>query len=237
MAAEAGLRRRFPLVIRLAAATARLVLSLAARVRVEGLADLPKSGPLIVVANHMSNADPPLVVGWLTPALGRPMHILAKEALFVGPVGALLRSQGVTPVRAGGSDIEAFRAARSVLERGEVLCIFPEGTRSRTGALQAAKPGVAMLAARADAQILPVGITGSDRFLGPGRRVPRFRSQIVIRVGRPFRLSVDPAQTRRVGLQAATDEIMRRIAALVDERHRGIYEPLAAPIDEDMPND
>ena len=233
MTAEPRPRRRVPLVIRLAAATARLVLSVAARVRVEGLADLPRSGPLIVVANHLSNADPPLVVGWLTPALGRPMHILAKEALFVGPVGALLRSQGVTPVRAGGSDIEAFRAARSVLERGEVLCIFPEGTRSRSGVLQSAKPGVAMLAARADAPILPVGISGSDRFLGAGRRVPRFRSQIVIRVGRPFRLSVEPGQSRRIGLAAATDEIMRRIASLVDARHRGRYEPLPAPIDAD----
>jgi len=229
--ADTGARRGVPMVVRLAAATCRLVLSLAARVRVEGLADLPRSGPLIVVANHLSNADPPLVVGWLTPALGRPMHILAKEALFVGPVGALLRSQGVTPVRAGGSDIEAFRAALSILERGEVLCIFPEGTRSRSGALQAAKPGVAMLANRAGAPILPVGISGSDRFLGPGRRVPRFRSQIVIRVGRPFRLTVDRGHPRRTGVQAATDEIMRRIAGLVDERHRGPYEPLVAPID------
>lgn len=220
------------MVIRLAAAVARLVLSVAARVRVEGLADLPRSGPLIVVVNHLSNADPPLVVGWLTPALGRPMHILAKESLFVGPVGALLRSQGVTPVRAGGSDMEAFRAARSVLERGEVLCIFPEGTRSRSGVLQAAKPGVAMLATRANAPILPVGISGSDRFLGPGRRVPWFRAPITLRVGRPFRLTMDPAQPRRTGLQAGTEEIMRRIAALVDERHRGRYEPLAAPIDE-----
>lgn len=221
------------MVIRLAAAVARLVLSVAARVRVEGLADLPRSGPLIVVVNHLSNADPPLVVGWLTPALGRPMHILAKESLFVGPVGALLRSQGVTPVRAGGSDMEAFRAARSVLERGEVLCIFPEGTRSRSGVLQAAKTGVAMLATRANAPILPVGISGSDRFLGPGRRLPRFRSEIVVRVGRPFLLTVDPGQPRRTGLQAATDEIMRRIAALVDERHRGPYEPLSAQIDAD----
>lgn len=231
MTVAAKPRHRVPMTIRLAAAICRLVLSLAARVRVEGLTDLPRSGPLIVVANHLSNADPPLVVGWLTPALGRPMHILAKESLFVGPVGALLRSQGVTPVRAGGSDIEAFRVAWSVLERGEVLCIFPEGTRSRSGALQAAKPGVAMLATRADASILPVGISGSDRFLGPGRRMPRFRSQIVLRVGRPYRLTVDPDQPRRTGVQAATDEIMRRIAALVDERHRGSYEPLDEPID------
>lgn len=212
-----------PLTIRIAAAVARLVLSLAARVRVEGSADLPRSGPLIVVANHLSNADPPLVVGWLTPALGRPMHILAKEALFVGPIGAFLRRQGVTPVRAGGSDMEAFRAARDVLARGEVLCIFPEGTRSRTGELGEPKPGVAMLATRLAVPILPVGISGTDRFLGRGRRLPRLRAPITVRVGRAFTLTLDPSLSRREAHAAASDELMRRIAELVDERHRGRF--------------
>ena len=221
-------RVRTPLVTRLAAALCRLVLSLAARVRVEGARDLPRSGPLIVVANHLSNADPPLVVGWLTPALGRPLHILAKESLFVGPVGAFLRSQGVTPVRAGGSDMEAFRSARDVLVRGDVLCIFPEGTRSRSGELGAPKPGVALLATRAGARILPVGISGTDRFLGRGRRWPRLRAPITLRVGRPFNVeSGTGGRARRAQMEAASDEIMRRIAGLIDERHRGPYEPLA----------
>src|SRR5829696_1518019 len=114
-------------VTRIAAIVCRLALRLLASVRVEGLENVPRSGPLIVVANHMSNTDPPLVVGWLTPAVGRQMHILAKQSIFVGPLGWFLRSQGVTPVRSGGSDIDAFRAAKAVLDRGEVLCIFPEG--------------------------------------------------------------------------------------------------------------
>lgn len=215
------------MTIRLAAALARLVLSLAAGVRVEGLADLPRSGPLIVVANHLSNADPPLVVGWLTPALGRPMHILAKEALFVGPVGALLRRQGVTPVRSGGSDMAAFRAARDVLARGDVLCIFPEGTRSRTGELGEPKPGVAMLATRSGGPILPVGISGADRFLGRGQRLPRLHAPITLRVGRPFTVALDPDRPRREALEAASDEIMGHIAALLDERHRGRFRPSA----------
>ena len=220
-------RHRTPLVTRLAAALCRLVLSLAARVRVEGLRDLPRTGPLIVVANHLSNADPPLVVGWLTPALGRRLHILAKESLFVGPVGAFLRSQGVTPVRAGGSDVEAFRAARDILARGDVLCIFPEGTRSRSGQLGDPKPGVALLAARAGAPILPIGVSGTDRFLGPGRRWPRLRAPISLRVGRPFSLEAGTGgRARRAQMESASEEIMRRIAALVDERHRGPYEPL-----------
>jgi 1-acyl-sn-glycerol-3-phosphate acyltransferase len=213
-----------PLIVRAAAFVCRAVLSAVARVRVSGLENVPRSGPLIIVANHLSNADPPLVVGWLTPALGRRMHILAKEALFVGPVGAFLRSQGVTPVRSGGSDMEAFRAARAVLDRGQVLCIFPEGTRSHSGELGDPKPGVAMLATRMEVPVLPVGISGSDRFLGRGTRLPRFGARIDVRVGKPFVVRLDPAQPRRAALHAASDEIMSRIAALVDERHRGRYD-------------
>lgn len=202
------------------------MLSSVARVRLEVPAEVPRTGPLIVVANHLSNADPPLVVGWLTPLLGRRLHILAKDSLFVGPLGSLLRSQGATPVRSGGSDMEAFRAARGVLERGDVLCIFPEGTRSRSGRLQPAKPGVAMLATRADVLILPVGISGSDRFLPPGGRLPRFGTTITLRVGAPFRLNLARDMTRRQALLAASDEIIRRLAGLIAAENRGDYEPM-----------
>ena len=214
------------LLTRTVALVARFVLASAARVRVEAPADLPRDGPLIVEVNHLSNADPPLVVGWLAPLLGRQLHILAKLSIFVGPIGTLLRSQGVTPVRAGGSDIEAFRAARAVLERGDVLCIFPEGTRSRTGRLQAAKPGVALLATRTDVPVLPVGISGTDRFLPPGDWRPRLGTRITVRVGRPYTLRLDPALPRRQALHAASDEIMRRLATLVAPANRGDYEPL-----------
>jgi 1-acyl-sn-glycerol-3-phosphate acyltransferase len=185
--------------------------------------ELPQDGPLIVVANHMSNADPPLVAGWLTPKLGRQMHILAKESLFVGPIGAVLRRLGATPVRSGGSDIEAYRVARDVLNRGEVLTIFPEGTRSRDGQIAEAKPGVAMLATRSNVPILPVGVSGTDRFLGRGARFPRIGSPIKLRVGQPFTVSLDPSLPRRAAIEKASDEIMGRIAELVDERHRGRY--------------
>ncbi len=225
MAGDHWPRRGVPVLLRIAGVLARFALSVTARVRIEGLDDLPQDGPLIVVANHLSNADPPLVAGWLTPALGRQMHILAKEALFVGPVGALLRGLGATPVRSGGSDIEAFRVAQAVLQRGEVLCIFPEGTRSRTGMMGEARPGVAMLAIRLGVPVLPVGISGTDIFLGRGRRLPRLRTPITVRIGRPFNLTVDPALTRREQTHAASEELMRHIAALVDERHRGRYPP------------
>jgi 1-acyl-sn-glycerol-3-phosphate acyltransferase len=211
------------LSVRLIAATARIVLSSVARVRVEGAVDLPRTGPLIIVANHLSNADPPLVGGWLMPALGRRMRYLAKESLFVGPVGRLLEAQGVIRVRRGGSDIEAYRVARAVLDRGDVLCIFPEGTRSADGRIAEAKPGVAMLATRAGVPILPVGVSGTDHFLGRGVRFPRIGSRITLRVGRPFTVTLDPGLPRREAMRHASNEIMSQIAELVDERHRGRY--------------
>ena len=182
-----------------------------------------RQGPLIVVANHISNADPPLVYGWLTPALGRQMHILAKEALFVGPVGWFLRHNGVSPVKAGGSDIEAYRVAKGVLDRGGVLCIFPEGTRSATGVMQEPKPGVAMLATRSGVPIVAIGISGSDQFLGRGKRMPRFGTRITLRAGKPFTLHLDPSMARRAAMIYASDELMGHLAALVDERHRGRF--------------
>ena len=221
-------RRGAPLSTRIAAVLARLVLRLGARVTVEIDGELPQHGPLIVVANHISAADPPLVAGWLTKLLGRRLHILAKETLFVGPVGWFLRSQGVTPVKRGGSDIEAYRAAKQVLDRGDVLCIFPEGTRAFDGVLAEPKPGVAMLTTRESVPILPVGISGSDWFLGRGKALPRLRAPIRLHIGKPFTLELDPSQPRRAAMNAASDELMRRIAELVDERHRGRFGRSAA---------
>jgi len=216
-------QRGVPLLLRFAGGLSRLMLRAGARVTVEVDGDIPREGPLIVVANHISNADPPLVAGWLTPLLGRQMHILAKQALFVGPLGWILRKLGATPVKAGGSDIEAYRVARAVLDRGDVLCIFPEGTRSVTGLMQEPKPGVAMLATRSHVPVVAVGISGSDQFLGRGKRLPRLGSRITVRAGEPFTLALDPSLPRRQAMAAASDELMRHIASLVDERHQGRF--------------
>jgi 1-acyl-sn-glycerol-3-phosphate acyltransferase len=216
---------KLPRVPRTLAFAARAVLSSVARVRVEGAHDLPLTGPLIVAPNHLSNADPPIVAGWLAPALGRRPRFLAKEQIFVGPVATFLEWQGAVKVKAGGSDADAYRVCRKLLEAGEALIIFPEGTRSQDGSLGKAMPGVALLATRTGVPILPVGISGTDRFLGRGARFPRIGARITVRVGRPFRVAADPALPRRQALEAANEELMRRLAALVDERHRDGYEP------------
>lgn len=193
------------------------------RVHAQGLEDLPRSGPLILVANHISNLDPPLVGGYLAGALKRRPRFLAKSALFKGPMGWFLRQQGVISVKAGGSDVDAYRAAKAALDDGSVIVIFPEGTRSRDGVLQEPLPGVGLLATRLGVPILPVGVSNTDQLLGRGKRLPRFGTHVTLRVGRPFTPTLDPSLPRREALRAANDQIMGSIAALIDERHRGRF--------------
>jgi 1-acyl-sn-glycerol-3-phosphate acyltransferase len=208
---------------RFVAFLARLLVRSLGRVRVEGLEDLPVEGPLIVVSNHISNVDPPLVGGWLAPVLARRPRFLAKQALFRGPLGWFLRSQGVIPVRSGSSDVEAYRLAKAGLDLGGVVVIFPEGTRSPDGVLAEARPGVALLATRLGVPVLPVGVSNTDMLLGRGRALPRIGTRVTLRVGRPFTLTLDPALPRRAALAAANEELMQRIAALLDPRHRGRF--------------
>ena len=212
----------------LIAGLCRFGLQSIARVRVEGLDDLPTEGPLILAANHLSNADPPFIGGWLSPALSRRPTFLAKEALFKGPMGVLIRSLGAEPVKAGGSDIGAYRTAKSILDRGGVVAILPEGTRSFDGVMADPKPGVSMLATRTGTPVLPVGISGTDALIAREQTLPHIGSRIILRVGRPFTLTIPKGADRREALEAADAQLMRRIATLVDPRHRGKWEPWPA---------
>ena len=143
------------------------------RVRVEGALDaIPDEGPVILAANHVSNLDGVLLGGWVIPRVGRPIHWLGKREMFELPiVRSVLRDYGVHPVDRSGADIEAFRTAQSILEAGEALLIFPEGTRSRDGSLQKPRDGLAMLALRTGAPIVPIGVSDTDKVV-PDREAP-----------------------------------------------------------------
>jgi 1-acyl-sn-glycerol-3-phosphate acyltransferase len=194
---------------------------------VEGLdQDLPRRGPLIVAINHASAVDPPFVTGYLAPALGRQVHWLAKRELFDDRLlGPIVRAYGAFPVNRDAADADAYRTARAVLDAGRVLGVSPEGTRSPDGALQPAKPGVALLAARTGVAILPVGIGDLDRFLPRHAKVPRLFRRASLRIGAPFRVEVPVGAERRAALEQATTEIMVRIGALLPERQWGAYAP------------
>ena len=197
------------------------------RVSIEGAVDeLPRNGPLIIASNHASNLDVPVIGSWLIPRLGRRIHWLGKKELFDWPIiGWVAAHGGVHPVDRGAADVEAFRLAQRILDEGHVLFVFPEGTRSRDGALQEARDGVALLAARTGAPIVPIGISGSDRVWPKGRRFPHPGGRVTVRVGRPFKVADElPVGTAKsAAKRIATRLIMSRIADLLPPRQRGVY--------------
>ncbi len=197
------------------------------RISLEGALDeIPRDGPLIIAANHASNLDAVVVGSWLIPRLGRRIHWLGKRELFDWPiVGWVAANGGVHPVDRAAADVEAFRLARRILDEGHVLFVFPEGTRSPDGALQEARDGVAVLAMRTGAPIVPIGIGASDRVWPKGQRLPHPGGHVVVRVGRSF-LPADelpPGTDRRAAKSLVTTMIMTRIAALLPARQRGVY--------------
>jgi cytidylate kinase len=219
-----------------AAALMRLAVRAIVRFRVEGdLAAVPRTGPLILAANHASSADPVLIGAFLNQQLGRPLNWLGKRELLDFPLtGWLARQAGIHPVDRDAADLEAFRSAMRVLDAGQMLAVFPEGTRSHDGALQPVREGVGMLALRSGAPVLPVAVIDSDLMWPRGRLLPRFGRRVTVRYGTPFTvaevLEADGIPTRgRQATEAATRAVMARIAALLPPRQRGVYAGDADP--------
>lgn len=203
------------------AAIAGWLMRLVGGARIEGLEHVPRTGPFIMVANHTSQADPPLL-GWATGhQVGRVIHFMAKEEMRRWPViGWLADRSGVFFVRRGEGDRAAQRLALDLLAAGKPIAIFPEGTRSRNGRMREAKSGAALLAIRSGAPILPVGIAGTHRLFPGGSRLPH-RSRVTFRIGRPFTLDHLPkGRIDRQALSAGTDRIVREIAALLPAAQR-----------------
>ena len=197
------------------------------RITVEGAIDeIPHEGPLILAANHASNLDAVVLGSWLMPRLGRRIHWLGKKELFDWPlVGWAAANGGVHPVDRGAADVEAFRLAKRILDEGHILFVFPEGTRSPDGGLQEAQDGVAVLAIRTGAPIVPLAIAGSNRVWPKGQKLPHPGGHVTARVGHLFRPTEElpPDTDRRTAKPLVTRMIMERIAALLPPSQRGVY--------------
>ncbi len=180
------------------------------RGRTAGNANVPMEGALVVVANHGSHLDPPL----LGHALGRPVAFMAKAELFRVPIlGPIIRACGAYPVARGASDREAIRTATDRLLEGWATGVFIDGTRQVNGRVNHPQPGAALLAARAGVPLLPVAIVNSHRAMGSGQRWLRLLP-IHIRIGTPI---PPPASRRRPDLDRVTAEAQRQINALLDQ--------------------
>ncbi len=181
------------------------------RWQVEGKENVPRKGPLIIVANHMTYVDPPL----LGASVPRRITFMAKQELFrPSLMGIVVRAYGAFPIRRDKLDREALRQAFGLLNKGQVLGMFPEGKRSFPYHLQEMQPGTAFIAARSGVPIIPVGISGSEQVKGLGFIL--HRPHITVRIGRSFTLpSGENNRLNRPGLSQHSSLIMKRIAELL----------------------
>lgn len=189
--------------------------------RLEGVEHVPRDGAFIVVSNHCSNLDPP-ILGWATGhQVGRVVHFMAKSEMRQWPIiGWLATQSGVYFVRRGEGDRAAQRFSLEALAGGRPIALFVEGTRSRDGRLKAAKPGAALLAMRSGVPLVPVGMAGTHRIF-PGQSRWPHPTRIVIRIGAPFTLPLVPdGRLDRAVLTEGTDRIMREIGALLPPEQR-----------------
>jgi len=196
----------------------RMLLLLLTRWQVKGRENVPSQGPVLVVANHLNLADPPLV--WVS--LGRKVVFMAKEELFRFRFSSyFIRGLGAFPVHRGRADKKALRQADQLLANGMALVTFPEGTRSKSAQLQFAFSGSALIALRSGVPILPIGITGTERIKGVAWLLRR--PQITVNIGHPFYLPPASSKLTKVELARLTDYMMGRIAELLPQEYRGKY--------------
>jgi len=194
-----------------------LLTHLVCRYRVSGREHVPLSGPLLIAANHLSWYDPIL----LALVLSRRVWFFAKIEVFHWPiVGWLCRLTGQIPVHRGEGDRAALEKALAYLRAGKALIVFPEGTVERQEKMIAAHTGMAMLAVRSGATVLPVGHTGTRRILHSLRSwFPR----VTVHIGEPLIPVMPQGIPHKSGLQMITQDVMERIAGLLPPDCRGVY--------------
>jgi 1-acyl-sn-glycerol-3-phosphate acyltransferase len=208
---------------KLAQFTLKAVLDIATRVHLHPMGEIPWTGPLIVIINHINSLDAPMMMTYLQP---RPIVPLGKEELWDSTISRILMDHwGGIPIRRGEADMSALQASRQALKKDCILAIAPEGTRSEDGRLQQGKPGVLLLAMNSGVPILPLAHYGGEEIFDNLRRLRRTDFHIVS--GNVFTLDMHGQKPDRDQRQLVTDEIMYQLAALLPERYRGYYADLS----------
>ncbi len=181
------------------------------RVRAIGVENVPKSGPLVLAPNHFSQMDHFFIGLYLR----RKVRFMAKSQMFGPPILTYIyKHGGVFPVRRGHHDEEAIRTALTILDQGEMLLVYSEGGRSRSGKLGTVKPGIGRIALESGVTVLPVAIHGSEKV----RRWKRFRfPKVTVQFGEPLSFGCEHAASRERQL-----EVAEQIFAPVREMHRAL---------------
>ena len=190
--------------------------------QIEGVENVPAQGPAILMINHINFVDPFIVIN----CLPRNIVPMAKVEVYNYPIiGIFPRIYGVIPVQREEIDRRAIQGALEVLRAGEIILVAPEAHRGPE--LRQGKEGVAYLATRGNAPIVPVAIDGTigfptlpflPRWQGPGA---------LVKFGKPFRLRTDGQRAGHEMLRRMTDEAMYILAAMLPEHRRGVYADLS----------
>jgi 1-acyl-sn-glycerol-3-phosphate acyltransferase len=187
----------------------RLVANLC-RLKVSGRENIPQEGKVLLAANHRSYLDPPLVAYAVKK---RPVFFMAKSELFEMPIiSTLIKHWGnAFPVKRGRLDLKALKTALNLLERGELVCIFPEGQRAPAGSFAKPRWGAGMVAIKGKAPIVPCLIEGSEALIGKEKLIAKFPPEVKITFGKPFTLDLED---RKENYQKAAEIIMEKIKEL-----------------------
>ncbi len=210
----------------------RAVAPTVAYMKVRGLHHVPKTGPCLLVSNHISLADPPCLLGYVP----RHIHFFTKaEAFDHWPLSVILPPGKPIKVHRGRADRQAMRLAETFLKQGEVVGIFAEGTRAKGGEAQEARAGVVFLAQRTGAPIVPVAISGTEKLFS--KRFPWYRrGKVEMTFGPPFTLD-ELGPVTRGNRDEIAQRVMARVAGLLPPTYRGVYKAGQSMPAENIPVD
>jgi len=190
---------------------------------VEGIENVPLTGPLIVCGNHFGTLDPPMVPAFLPR--GDSWSMAKSEYFRKAWMRWLFNAYGSFPVVRHTADRAALRRSFDLLKEGHVLVIYPEGTRVESGVLSTPEPGAGFIAQKAACPILPVAMTGTRECLPKGAKWPR-RVPVKVRFGKPIVVPAKKPDGSRVSHEEAADAIMLAISELLPPDKRGRYSDL-----------
>lgn len=197
----------------------KLIAKICLNVTSEGMENFPRTGPVLVVINHIGDADVPALVS----NLPSPPDALGKIELYDLPIlGKLMDWYGIIWLHRGQADTRALRAALEGFAEGRIIVIAPEGRYSLTGALEEGTGGAAFLAYKSGAAILPIAITGTENENVYGHMKKFRRAHVHVKVGKMFKLA-EQDLGRQEAVAQGTHQIMQALASLLPEEYRGAY--------------